>query len=219
VWAGFFLGYDLLGWYSTGDVPKTADLHVHNQILEFNESPLYLVLDPIAAAVSSTRELPITVYESELRIIDDKPTPRFAKVGYKIEPGVAERIAIDHVAHTTLATAEGSQLSNQLAGMQNAIKMLNLRIKSLKEYLEASSKGEIPKDHALLRKVAGIVNLLPAIDTPSFKEEFLNEYNDALLVTYLSSITKGASVINELVERYNTAYDRHSRRGRSFGLY
>jgi COP9 signalosome complex subunit 6 len=44
------------------------------------------------------------------------------------------------------------------------------------------------------------------------------EYNDALLVTYLASITKGTSLTNELVDRYNVAYDRQGqRRGRGFG--
>jgi len=208
---------DLLGWYSTGSECKTSDLQIHSQFLQFNESPLYFLLDPVASAIS--RELPITIFESELRIIDDEPTTLFSKVSYKIEPETAERIAVDHVAHTTLGTSEGSQLSLQLAGMQNAIKMLNMRIKIIREYLEATAKGEIPKDHGLLRQTVGIVNLLPTIDTPKFKEEFLNEYNDALLVTYLSSITKGASVVNDLVERYNTAYDRHARRSRGMGFY
>jgi len=209
---------DLLGWYSTGSECKTSDIQIHSQFLQFNESPLYLLLDPIASSIS--RELPLTMFESELRIIDDEPTTLFSKVSYKIEPEVAERIAVDHVAHTSVAgTAEGSQLSLQLAGMQNAIKMLNMRTKIIKEYLEATAKGEIPKDHGLLRQTVGIVNLLPAIDTPKFKEEFLNEYNDALLVTYLSSITKGACIVNDLVDRYNTAYDRHARRSRGMGFY
>jgi len=213
-----FPNSDLLGWYSTGSEVKTSDLNIHSQFTSLNESPLYLLLDPVASAVS--RELPITIYESELRIIDDEPTTLFSKVSYKIEPEVAERIAVDHVAHTSVSgSVEGSQLSHQLAGMQNAIKMLNMRIKIIKDYLEATAKGEVVKDHGLLRQTAGIVNLLPAIDTPKFKEEFLNEYNDALLVTYLSSITKGASIVNDLVDRYNTAYDRHSRRGRGLGFY
>jgi len=210
---------DLLGWYSTGSECKTSDLKIHQQLVPFNESPLYLLLDTVACSVA--RELPISIYESELRIVDGEPTNLFSKVSnFRIEPEVAERIAVDHVAHTTTSTgAEGSQLPVQLAGMQNAIKMLNMRLRIIKSYLESVQKGDIPKDHALLRQTIGIINLIPAIDTPKFKEEFLNEYNDALLVSYLASITKGANVMNDLVERYNMAYDKHTRRNRGLGYY
>jgi len=210
-----FPNYDLLGWYSTGSKCTASDIHIHNQIMEFNESPIFLLLDPVAT--QGTRELPIFLFESQIKMIDDKPTMKFAKVNCKIDTGEAERISVDHVAHITPSgTKEGSQLTAQLSGTQNAIKMLNLRIKIIRAFLEATAKGEIPRDHAMLRQVSGIVNLLPAIDTPNFKQEFLSEYNDVLLVAYLSTMTKGASIINELVDRYNTAYERHHRRGRPY---
>jgi len=213
-----FKNYDILGWYSTGSECKPKDLEIHNQFLPFNESPLYLLLDPVASKVN-TRGLPITLYESELRIINDEPTTLFSKVLYKIETGEAERIAVDHVAHVTPTGGEaGSQLTAHLMGTHNAIKMLHTKIKILKKFLEATASGEVKPDHGLLRQIVGLCNLLPAIDTDAFKEDFLNEYNDALLVTYLSTITKGASIINDMVDRYNTAYDRQGRR-RGFGFF
>jgi COP9 signalosome complex subunit 6 len=213
-----FKNYDLLGWYSTGSECKPKDIEIHQQFIPFNESPLYLLLDPIASKIN-TRGLPITLYESELRIINDEPTMLFSKVQYKIETGEAERIAVDHVAHVMPTGGEaGSQLTAHLMGTHNAIKMLHTKIKILKRFLEATATGGVKADHGLLRQIAGLCNLLPAIDTDAFKEDFLNEYNDALLVTYLSSITKGASIINDMVDRYNTAYDRQGRR-RGFGFF
>jgi len=213
-----FKNYEILGWYGTGSECKPKDLEIHNQFLQFNESPLYLLLDPVASKIS-TKGLPITIFESELRIINDEPTTLFSKVPYKTETGEAERIAVDHVAHVTAAGSEpGSQLTAHLMGVHNAIKMLHNKIKVLILFLEASRKGDIKPDYGLLRQIAGLVNLLPAIDTAAFKEEFFNEYNDALLVTYLSTITKGTSVLNDLVDRYNTAYDRHGRR-RGLGYF
>jgi len=213
-----FKNYEILGWYSTGTDCQPKDLEIHNQFLSFNESPLYLVLDPIASKVT-TKGLPITIYESELRIINDEPTMLFAKVSYKVETGEAERIAVDHVAHVTTTGGEpGTQLTAHLMGIHNAIKMLHTKIKVLNQFLEATVKGDIKPDHGLLRQIAGLCNLLPAIDTAAFKEEFAHEYNDALLVTYLATITKGTNTINDLVDRYNTAYDRHSRR-RGFGFF
>jgi len=212
-----FKNHDLLGWYSTGAECKPADIQIHNQFIPFNESPLYLILDTLVSKV--TKGLPVQVFESELRIINDEPTLLFSKVQYRIETGEAERIAVDHVARVSASgTAEGSQLTTHLLGMHNAIKMLNGKIKNLTSYLHAVEKGEVPVDQSLLRQVATLCNLLPAIDTAAFKADFVGEYNDALLVTYLASITKGTSLTNELVDRYNVAYDRQGqRRGRGFG--
>eukprot|EP01087_Luapelamoeba_hula_P003084 TRINITY_DN12905_c0_g1_i1.p1 TRINITY_DN12905_c0_g1~~TRINITY_DN12905_c0_g1_i1.p1 ORF type:complete len:323 (-),score=60.05 TRINITY_DN12905_c0_g1_i1:143-1111(-) len=218
-----FKNYELLGWYSTGTECKPKDLEIHNQFLLFNESPLYLLLDPVASKLT-TKGLPISIFESELRIINDEPTMLFSKVNYKIETGEAERIAVDHVAHVTASGAEpGSQMTAHLNGVHNAIKMLHNKIRVLLMFLEATRSGQMKLDHGLLRQIAGLCNLLPAIDTDTFREEYINEYNDALLVTYLSTITKGTSVINDLVDRYNTAYDRQGRGGRGrmggFGFF
>ncbi|KAL6049460.1 COP9 signalosome complex subunit 6 [Balamuthia mandrillaris] len=212
-----FKGQDLLGWYSTGKECKPSDIEIHNQFMGINESPLYLLLDPVASTVS--RELPITIFESELRIINDEPTMLFSTVPYKIETVEAERISVDHVAHVTSGHSEGSQLASHLMGMHNAIKMLHMRIQLLRNFLVATAQGKIPKEHGLLRETVALCNLLPAIDTEQFKEEFVKDYNDALLVTYLASITKGSNIINELVDRYNTAYERQSRRRGFAGFF
>jgi len=207
-----FPTYDFLGWYSTGIEAQVYDIDIQKQVLEFNESPLYLVLNPHVSPTA--KELPITIYESELHVINDKPTMMFAKTSYKIETMEAERISVDHVAHVTPGSGDtdGSRLITHLTSLHNAIKMLNLRIKIIQQFLRSIQKGDIPKDHGLLRQVASLCNRLPAINTNNFKEDFLNEYNDALLITYLATITKGTSSINELVEKFNISYDRHTRR-------
>lgn len=38
------------------------------------------------------------------------------------------------------------------------------------------------------------------------------EYNDTLLSTYLSTITKGVHTLNEIVDKFNMAYEKPSRR-------
>lgn len=69
---------------------------IYFKLSEFNENPLYLTLDTLGAVTS--RELPIHIYESELRMVDETPTQLFVKVPYKIETGEAERISVDHIA-------------------------------------------------------------------------------------------------------------------------
>ena len=111
-----------MGWYSTGPGIVPADMEIHKQvrntcsldhwltlgkISEFNENPLYLQLN--TQITSTMRELPIHLYESELRMVDDAPTQLFVKVPYKIETGEAERISVDHIARITSSSgASGS---------------------------------------------------------------------------------------------------------------
>jgi len=204
---------DFLGWYSTGNAVHQNDIAIHKQFLEANESPVFLIMDVVAAHTSTTRDLPINIFESELHVVQDQPTLLFVKVPYRIQTGEAERIGVDHVARVTPAGgAEGSALTAHLVSLHNAIKMLNVRVKTLHSFLGAINDGSIPPDHGILRQTASLCNLLPAMDMPAFQEDFLKEYNDVLLVTYLASITKGTSTINELVEKYNTTYERHTRR-------
>eukprot|EP01102_Stenamoeba_stenopodia_P008075 TRINITY_DN2291_c0_g1_i1.p1 TRINITY_DN2291_c0_g1~~TRINITY_DN2291_c0_g1_i1.p1 ORF type:complete len:299 (-),score=49.64 TRINITY_DN2291_c0_g1_i1:125-1021(-) len=200
---------EFLGWYSSGAAATDADLLVHKQVSQFNENPLYLVLDPLAATHS--KEIPITIYESELHIINNNPELVFAKAQYKIETLDAERIAVDHIAHTQ-GSAETSKIVPHLSGLHNAIKMLHVRIKIILNFLEATQKGQIPKDYGLLRQIASLTNQLPVLESAELKEEFFVEYNDAQLVTYMASITKGTNAINELIDKFNIAYDKHSRK-------
>jgi len=208
-----FKTYDFLGWYSTGSAVHPADIEIHKQISEVNESPLYLLLDTVACGRPDTKDLPISILESELRMIEDKPTMLFVKVPYKIETGEAERIAVDHVAKITPSgSVSGSQLTAHLMGVHNSISMLAVRIKILLQFLNAVKAGKVPRDHGLLRRVGSLCNQLPATDTGAFKRDFINEYNDALMITYLASITTGANDINELIDKFNVTYDRQTRR-------
>jgi len=203
-----FEDYELLGWYSTSSNIQSIDMDVHQQIMKFNESPLYLILDPTSM---KSRELPLTLLEAGIKIENDQPILRFQKVTYKIETTDAERIAVDHVAKQNYGD-EGSKLTTHLSNMFNAIKMLNIRVKLIISFLEEQKSGQIQLDYSLLRRINSLTNLLPTIDGDSFTQEFLNEYNDTLLSTYLSSITKASNALNELIDKFNVTYDRNTRR-------
>ncbi|KAJ7568300.1 hypothetical protein O6H91_01G026700 [Diphasiastrum complanatum] len=208
-----FPKYDILGWYSTGSDVQDNDMQIHKALIDINESPIYVLLNP--AINHAQKDLPVTIFESELHVIDGVPSMIFVRSAYTIETVEAERISVDHVAH--IKPSDGSSAATQLAahltGMHSAIKMLNSRIKVLHNLLSAIQKGEAPYEHALLRQICSLMRRLPAVDSPKFQDNFLMEYNDTLLMTYLATITKCSGTINELVEKYNTAYDKQSRRG------
>ncbi|RIB24156.1 COP9 signalosome complex subunit 6A [Gigaspora rosea] len=208
-----FPQFDFLGWYTMGPYPTEADIEIHKQMMEFNESPLFLQMNPFEMVTS--KNLPITVYESIIDIIEGQAHTLFIKSQYKIETGEAERIAVDHVAHTTLGEGgEGSSLIAHLTTQRNAIQMLHTRIKLLHNYLDLINSKQTPVDHDILRQIAGLCNRMPTIDSADFKQEFLTEYNDVLLTTYLATITKGTNSINELVDKFNIANSTNRPGGR-----
>ena len=72
--------------------------------------------------------------------------------------------------------------------------------------------GAAPGDHQLLRQIKAICSRLPALDTKRFHDESLRDFHNTLLVAYLGCITKGTGLVNDVVDKYNLAYDKHSRR-------
>ena len=56
------------------------------------------------------------------------------------------------------------------------------RVVCILSLLEAMERGEVKKDHRLLRQVASLCQRLPATETGDFKEDFVQHYNDTLLV-------------------------------------
>ncbi|XP_073014265.1 COP9 signalosome complex subunit 6-like [Typha latifolia] len=91
--------------------------------------------------------------------------------------------------------------------------MLNSRIRIVHQYLLAMQRGDIPVDNSLLRQVSSLLRRLPAMESEKFQDDFLMEFNDTLLMAYLAMFTNCSSTMNELVDKFNTTYDRHSRRG------
>ncbi|XP_038972765.1 COP9 signalosome complex subunit 6-like, partial [Phoenix dactylifera] len=159
--------------------------------------------------------LEICHYFQELHVIDGIPQLIFVRSNYTIETVEAERISVDHVAH--LKPSDGGSAATQLAahltGMHSAIKMLNSRIRVVHQYLQAMQRGDIPLDNSLLRQVLSLLRRLPAMESEKFQDDFLMEFNDTLLMTYLMMFTNCSSTMNELVDKFNTTYDRQSRRG------
>lgn len=210
-----FPKYDMLGWYSTGSEVLPEDLPFHQALCEVTESLLYMLLDPAQAMAPGNRDLPILIHESEVHVVDEQPTMCFVSVAYKIDSIESERIAVDHVAHILPSgdSNSGSALTQHLGTQQTAITMLTERIEIVRSYLQLVADGTVPADHEILREIKSLCAKLPAIDTPRYHDEFMQDYNNTLLVSYLGCITKGMGSINELIDKYNSAFDRgHSRR-------
>merc|ERR1719259_1113940 len=146
-----FSDMDFLGWYSTGDHPTTIDADVHKQILEINESPLFLQLNPGA----KNSDIPLTTYESLIDIVKGEANMLFVKLNYSLATEEAERIGLDHVAKITNSAdtdSEVSKVSEHFLAQHSAIKMLASRVSLILEYIKAVEAGELPHNHEILRE-------------------------------------------------------------------
>jgi len=200
---------DIVGWYSTAKATAIGDhdLALQQQMEQYTETPLYLVLDP--APAPTARELPLTLLESQLNARAESASMqiRFVPIAYHVDSSDAERIAVEHVSRHSSGSG-ASQLLTQLQSMRESVATLASRLVVLAKYLAAVQKGELAVDAALLRSASALVQLLPAIEGSSFTQNFLLEYSDALLVAYLSAITKTSASLAQLLEKFHLAFER-----------
>jgi COP9 signalosome complex subunit 6 len=211
-----FSDLDFLGWYNTGESLSELDIKVHKQICSINESPIFLKLNPIAR----TSELPVSVYESVIDLVDKEAKMRFVELPYVLATEEAERIGVDHVARVTCVSeaGEASSAAEHLIAQHNAIKMLHSRIRLILEYIQDVEQGKVAKNHEILREAYSLCHRLPVLSTNKFREEFYNQCNDVALVAYLGALTKACSGMNHYVNKFNVIYDRQQMSRRMRGL-
>jgi len=206
--------FELLGWYSTtAKINPDTDPVFHQFIMKFNEKPLFMLLDP--SPNEDARELPIFVFEEEIHVVGDKTTRDFVKTAFKVDSDEAERVTAVHCAKVvTDDNKDQSVVAPHYANLSKAIGSLRDRIRVLLQFLKDVGSGKAKADQRVLREIKGLMNRMPAMDTPDFKQEFLLEYNDALLVTYLTTLAKGEAHVTDVMEKFNIAF---ARQGRGYG--
>jgi hypothetical protein len=63
-YAETFKSLDVIGWYATGEEVLARDMSLHRKVSENTEAPIFLLVNPKAAMIPGTRDLPATLYES-----------------------------------------------------------------------------------------------------------------------------------------------------------
>ncbi|KAK7239607.1 alpha,alpha-trehalase [Aureococcus anophagefferens] len=190
---------ELLGWYCLAKSATPAHLDLHREFLAYNESPLCLMMDPEPSAES--KDLPITILEAEVQVVDDVPTMLFATLPFTLETLQAERISMEIVAKTAPTDGE-SALDTHVEAVDTSLRTLGSRVAVLVDYLRAVAGGKAEPDFALLRQVSGLCDTLPTGGAPDQTRDLMRDYNDALMVSYLASVTKNANAVNDLSEKF-----------------
>ncbi|KAJ3202817.1 COP9 signalosome complex subunit 6 [Clydaea vesicula] len=163
-----FPNYEFLGWYVTDQKPLKSHIEIHKQFLTFNENPLFLLLNPYQ---KSAKDLPIYLFESQLN--NATHLLNFTSISFKIKTNEEERIAVEHVTHSSSSDEKEKVLTDFLLSQKNAVNMLSTRIKFLINYIKEIQKSNLPMDNEILRDVASLCHRLPTIDDADFRKELL----------------------------------------------
>jgi COP9 signalosome complex subunit 6 len=193
--------HECLGWYSTAQQIQPTDLPFHKRFTEYNESPLYIMMNP--TVMSDAKALPVKCYRTEMRQIQDSNRLVFVELAFKIISSPAERVATDHVLQNKDIVTTGSQIVPEFAILKNAVGALRARIALLIEYLVAVETGKVEADSDILRNIESVCNRLPVMTNEKFNEDFFSEMSNGMMMTYLASMTKAAAKVNSMLDIYD----------------
>lgn len=217
-----FPGYAVVGWYSTKASVSPDDLRLHTGTFDgLTEAPVLLAVHPSAgAARAGAADADVRAFQAELRQVGNALQPVLARVPHSFASAEAERIAVDHVTRHAVP-GKGDAVSNTVAhltALRRSIAMLQARVAVIGKFLAAAEEGGVPKDHAILRQIAGVCARLPAVSSPQLDKAFRGECDDSTVVGYLSGVTRTMCALNDLVAKFSFAYDKpvsndHRRKG------
>lgn len=175
---------------------------------ELNENPVMLILD--TAVKDDADALPVRVLETR---VSSEGKPYFVELPFDVRTPDAQRFVIDHITNTREAK-EGSSVANKAESLKTAVGALQERIHAISGYLMAVQSGKVKGSAPLLRKISALCNMLPVGTSEELSASLLGQKNDAMLLTYLSQITKVAlsvdnvtGKVNELSSSRNSAVD------------
>lgn len=217
LYAEVFPTYEVLGWYTTGDVsdPLVANLAMHKQAMQLSgNEALFCCLLRSEASVANTEEIPLQVLEMGSHMEGDKH--RFDNVPFSVESTEAERIATEHVTRVSTTQSAGGYASSyhqNLGSLGSAVGMLLKRLEALHQFAIEVEAGSRPWDHQALREIRAVLDALAATPPEELRAAQLAEQNDSLLSVYLSTMTKTSAHVSDLLQSFSQVHERKARRG------
>ncbi|KAF1566663.1 COP9 signalosome complex subunit 6, partial [Eudyptes schlegeli] len=199
-----FKELEFLGWYTTGGPPDPSDIHVHKQVCEIIESPLFLKLNPMTKH---------TDVRDPGGVPGEGPPP-VPQRGPGRAPGCPRGRTLPRAPEGTRAgPGEGPSPVPQRGpgGVPGAVPRV--------PEADAVPAGEVPFNHEILREAYALCHCLPVLSTDKFKTDFYDQCNDVGLMAYLGTITKTCNTMNQFVNKFNILYDRQGIGRRMRGLF
>ena len=161
---------------------SSSDLHLFSscdrllQFKKYNERPLFVLMNPTQAG-PGMRDLPLTVYEEAIHVVNDQTSSEFVRTAYVVQADEAERITVTYCAKVVNQEESGSAVIAHYTTMIKSVSSLRDRIKILHQFLVDVQAGKVNinanGDQQILREIKGLCMRLPVMSQEKFRSDLL----------------------------------------------
>jgi len=208
----------VVGWFSTGTeiTGTSAVIHSFYCTAESQFKATAVLLGPIHLLVDTTLTGPTFGLRAcvNVRTTVAEGLLQFHEVPLRIQTSAAEKSGISQLMQARRATREATVAGTQpkdmasLDGFEGGLKELLGLFRRIQEYVRAvqAGKGNIKGDLAVGRGLTSALCAEPLIDMDAVEQLCTSSLQDALMVVYLSNLTRTQIAIAEKISaQYNQA--------------
>mmetsp|Transcript_29809 Transcript_29809/g.68668 ORF Transcript_29809/g.68668 Transcript_29809/m.68668 type:complete len:328 (-) Transcript_29809:115-1098(-) len=209
----------VVGWFSTGDEISTVSPVIHKfyQSKESHFTPTAALPDPVHVLVDTNltqqSAFGIKAYVNVRTIVADSLL-QFHEVPLRVQTSVAEKSGISQLMQARRATREAHRNNTEpkeigsIDGFEGGLKELLGLFRRMQEYVKAVESGKVPGDLAVGRGLTMSLCAEPIIDLEALEMLCQVNLQDALMVLYLSNLTKTQiSIAEKINSQYNLPAD------------
>mmetsp|Transcript_28537 Transcript_28537/g.51011 ORF Transcript_28537/g.51011 Transcript_28537/m.51011 type:complete len:336 (+) Transcript_28537:95-1102(+) len=210
----------VVGWFSTGDEINATSAVIHafycTKESAFSPAavlpgPLHLLIDTSMTAKLMTAEPSFGIKAFvNVRTTVAESLLQFHEVPLRVQTSAAEKSGISQLMHARRAARE-AQAAGQTAikdissldGFQGGLKELLSLFRRIQEYVRAAKDGKVEPDLCVGRGLTTALLAEPVIDVEAVESLCNSSLQDALMVVYLSNLTRTQITI---AEKINSQY-------------
>lgn len=172
----------IVGWYSTGDRIKPADLEVNELMRTYTPNPIYLLVN--VKQKQGDQDLPFNAYMSYDEPCSDKMFRRtFAYISCGVAQFEAEEVAVEHLLRD-LESLSTSTRGSKILERINGLKCLQQKLDQVALYLGDVVDGNLPLNPRILTNVQNILNLSPNTTDRTLIDAIESQTNASMLAIY-----------------------------------
>jgi len=208
----------VVGWFSTGDEINATSAVIHSFYCtkESQFTPAAVLPGPVHLLIDTSLSQPSLGLKAfvTVRTTVAENLLQFHEVPLRVQTSAAEKSGISQLMHARRATREAEASGNaakdiaSLDGFQGGLKELLSLFRRIQEYVRAVQSGKVEGDLAVGRGLTTALCAEPVIDVEAVENLCNSSLQDALMVVYLSNLTRTQiSIAEKINSQYNQPVD------------
>eukprot|EP00747_Dinoflagellata_sp_TGD_P032773 gnl/TRDRNA2_/TRDRNA2_136202_c0_seq2.p1 gnl/TRDRNA2_/TRDRNA2_136202_c0~~gnl/TRDRNA2_/TRDRNA2_136202_c0_seq2.p1 ORF type:complete len:327 (-),score=84.14 gnl/TRDRNA2_/TRDRNA2_136202_c0_seq2:288-1268(-) len=205
----------VVGWFATGDEinATSAVIHAFYCTKDSQFTPTAVLPGPIHLLVDTTlsgQQSPAIKAFVNVRTTVAESLLQFHELPLRVQTSAAEKTGISQLMHArrldreAQASGTGAKDIATIDGFEGGLKELLTLFKRIQEYVRQVQAGKVDGDLAVGRGLTAALCAEPVIDAGAVENLCNSSLQDALMVVYLSNLTRTQISI---AEKINAAYN------------